>query len=43
MKTFQLEDFTGAIDNTSDHLVEEWKVNALTDYLASITNNEENT
>lgn len=44
MKTFQLEDFTGAaVEDYANPLEEEWKINALADYLVSVTNVEEKT
>ncbi|MBD2872491.1 cytochrome P460 family protein [Paenibacillus arenilitoris] len=43
MKTFELEDFQGEAGTASSSLVEEWRIHALTDYLVSMTNNEENT
>ncbi|MDQ6423414.1 cytochrome P460 family protein [Paenibacillus sp. LHD-117] len=41
MKTFQLEDFTGAIEDTTSSAIDESKINALPDYLVSITNVDE--
>ncbi|MFX3636765.1 MAG: cytochrome P460 family protein [Candidatus Pristimantibacillus sp.] len=38
MKTFQIEDFTASAEDYTNPSVEDWKIDALTDYLVSITN-----